>query len=240
MSRSPETRLHRRRGRRWLMVAGLIVALYATRGWTLPWFGRWLVVGRVPKKTDVCLVLPGDYNTRPFVAAALYRGGHVRRVLVPQAKPSPEELDGYVAPDHDTLRRILELRGVPREAIVVLPGASLSTFTDAQALARYLDEHPGQTVTAVTNDYHTRRTRWVLRLVLGDRAEPHMVSAPSDEHRPDSWWQTPQGLLAYSSEYAKMAYYQLKYGWGWAWVVAGLASAVAFWRLRRARAVATA
>jgi len=68
----------RRRGwRRMLVIAAVGAAicftLYCTSGWWLPAAGRWLDVGETPQASDYCLVLSGDYESRPFAAAALYR-----------------------------------------------------------------------------------------------------------------------------------------------------------------------
>ena len=68
----------------------------------LPAAGRWLDVGEPPRVADYCLVLSGDFGSRPFGAAALYRRGYVRRGIwltrVAFAQPIfPLEIDSTAA-----------------------------------------------------------------------------------------------------------------------------------------------
>ena len=67
--------------RRLFAAAAIIAVLYVTSSWWLPAAGRWLDVGESPRISDYCLVLSGDYESRPFVAAALYRRGFVRNQI---------------------------------------------------------------------------------------------------------------------------------------------------------------
>ena len=158
-----------------------------------------------------------------------------RRVLVAETAPSPEVLDGIVPPYHEVNRRAMVTRGVPAADVVILPGAAATTYDEAVALATFLQRHPNARVLVVTNECHTRRSRWVFARVLGDRAgQVSFVSAPSDEFPMDRWWQSQSGLLSIATEYPKLAFYAASYGYFGYWLAScGVLLLVARWIRRR-------
>ncbi len=227
---------------RWLRRLGiavlLVAGLYLARLWWLPAAGRWLDVGEPPVVTDYCLVLSGAYETRPFAAAALYRRGYVRRQiwLTHVADDNGSPLPGMSA--NAAVTKLLVSLGVPRSQIAVLEGTCNTTFDEAQALARRLDAEPQATVTVVTSNYHTRRSRWVFRHVLGQRAEQlRFFSVPTDNFTAECWWQVEEGFSTYPKEYLKLVFYWFRYGWAAYWLAAGIAALIGFriWRRRAAK-----
>ena len=210
--------------RRWLIGVGVAAILMAaTVGLfpelVLPAVAEWLDVGQRPAAADYVMVMPGDEETRPFVAAGMVRRGMARTVLVPTTRDGPLIEDGILPPNHQLIRMILNRRGVEDDRIVFLDRRSGSSWNDAEALAEFLAQDPEATVAVVTNHYHTRRCRWVFHRVLRDRAERvFFVSAPTDRFGPDDWWRYRRGLFTYLGEYSKLAIYVLLYG-GWSvWV----------------------
>ncbi len=83
--------------------------------------------------------------------------------------------------EHEVVRQIqLKTRCLP-DQIVVLESACDATRDEALVLHKYLQSQPTATVTIVTSNYHTRRTRWVFQEVFGAQAKQlHFVSAPTD------------------------------------------------------------
>jgi uncharacterized SAM-binding protein YcdF (DUF218 family) len=232
-----------RKWRRWGLtlaaVVLLLASLWAGRGYWLPAAARWLDVGQPVLPADYAVVLPGGQNTRPFAAAALFKAGLVDHVLVTKNVPSPEVEDGILPPTHEIICRVLRSRGVAEDKITVLEGETSSTFGDMQSLGAFLDSAPGGRALIITNDYHTRRARWVAARVLGDRLEQvSFVSAPMDEFRPDNWWQSDFGFLTIVGEYLKFAYYVNRYGTFlyWALPCAVLLIVVVIYRRFRRRA----
>jgi uncharacterized SAM-binding protein YcdF (DUF218 family) len=141
----------------------------------------------------------------------------------------PAVQDKVAVPNHEILKRVLNARGVRDEQIIYLDGESGSTWEDAKALSAFLADRSSASVAVVTNDYHTRRTRWVFQQALGDEAERvFFVTAPCDYFGPEDWWQTRIGMKTYLAEYCKFAIYRLRYGDPYAWgaIVALLAAAV--------------
>lgn len=193
-----------------LVVAGLIVWFLA--GSLLAFAGRWLDVGETPHKADYALVLGGDENVRPFVAAALWRAGYVRKVLVSRVADSPAVEEGLAIPTHDVIRAVLRVRDVPEANIVVLDTPCSTTRDEAVTLARYLEREPSATVLVVTNDFHTRRARWVIRKSLGDRAsQATMISAPTEAFSLDGWWRSQAGFRFVVNEYLRLTAYVVLY-----------------------------
>lgn len=210
--------------RRWAWRAGWLLALAAPLVLVcllpdrlLPPVARFLDVSEAPAPADDVLVLGGGNSTRPFVAAALVKAGLAGQVLLCPDVLLPEAEDGIVSPECEIDRRVLLARGVPPERITLLEGGPCTgTFDEAQALARYLESRPGHTVLVVTTTWHTRRSRMVLRRVLGDRARGlRMVGAPTDGFDATDWWRYEEGAVAYGTEYVKLAGYWVRYGLAW-------------------------
>jgi uncharacterized SAM-binding protein YcdF (DUF218 family) len=186
------------------------------------------------------MVLGGGEETRPFVAAALVKAGLAGKVLVPKASPSLDGEVGILPPAHEVSRSVLRHRGVADADIVILDRPVLDTYGEAVALAEFLDSAPGARVSVVTNDFHTRRARWVFRHVLGARAsQVSFVAAPNERFFEASWWQFEDGFHLVVGEYLKLAYYVLRYSPRHVAVLTGvaclLAAVFAFLRRRSTR-----
>jgi uncharacterized SAM-binding protein YcdF (DUF218 family) len=185
------------------MLLGVLV--FVLHPWLLPLLGHWLDVSTPPREVDDIMVLGGGGDTRPFVAAALFKAGLAKGVLLPTVQPSPASADGLDPLHHEVMRQVLLKRGVPADAIVLLPGEVNSTADEARSLGRYMDEHPGRRVAVVTNDFHTRRAQWIFRTELGDRAvNMPFFAAPTDYFDGDNWWRSEAGCATYTDEYLKM------------------------------------
>lgn len=158
------------------------------------------------------MVLSGQPETRPFVAAAVLNAGLADRVLICRPWLSPEAEDGLIPDEGKITRNVLEARDVPATAIHELPGEMTSTFDEARALRTYLDEHPDRTVSVVTNDFHTRRARFIFRSVLEERSSQiRFNAAPLDGIDQSNWWHSDKGTVLYLSEYAKLVYYLVRH-----------------------------
>jgi uncharacterized SAM-binding protein YcdF (DUF218 family) len=194
--------------------------------------GQWLDVGGRPLKADYVMVLGGDSDMRPPLAARLYETGLASGVLVPASQ-------GFTDVHHDPMCQALLREGVRRQAIVVLERRVASTRDEASALEDFLALHPGSRVSVVTNHYHTRRAKWIFGQVLGPQARNvSFVSAPARGFDLDTWWQSDCGTGTILLEYRKLGYYFFRYGLGPAATAAGLAGllgTVAALNLRRQR-----
>jgi uncharacterized SAM-binding protein YcdF (DUF218 family) len=205
-----------RPGRRWLaafVAVGGFICLYLVRGSVLPLAARWLDVGQKPHRADCAFVLGGDAEIRPFVAAALFRVGFVRKVMVSQTVAHPAVEAGLLPPDHELTTRILVHRGVPPQDIERLGRGNRSTDDEAVALSETLRASPPEVqVLVVTSFFHTRRARWAFSRVLGPQmSQVSFVSCPMDGFQADNWWRSAQGFTMILGENLKLAYYFLRY-----------------------------
>lgn len=222
-----------------LILAFAFAGLYLARGRLLPELARWLDVGETPQPADCVMVMPGGESTRPFVAAAIVKAGLAETVLIPEVMTSPVVEEGILPPLHEINRRVLRHRGIPQEDIRILDGSSDSTFGDTRALGAFLDASPEARVMVVTSDYHTRRTRWTVTRLLGERARRvTFVSAPTEDFRLDRWWQVEEGFMAVVGEYMKLTYYVLRFTRIGYWIAGSTALVVIGLAYRRLRMVA--
>lgn len=230
-----------KRGRRivrWIVPVALLALLYFTRTWTLPLAAAWLDVGQRPQPAEYVVVLGGDVNSRPLVAAALVRAGLARVVLVSDVAHLPDAPPRLFPPEEELARRILSLKGVPPQRVRRLGRDNRTTYDEARALAEFLRTAPPGEVLIPTSAFHTRRTRWILCRTLGEKARAvRMVSIPPETFRMESWWQTEEGFRTVIGENLKLAFYLVRYGDRKVPVGLGLvvAAAVSLWILRRRR-----
>ncbi|WP_437205886.1 ElyC/SanA/YdcF family protein [Planctomicrobium sp. SH664] len=196
---------------------------------------EWLDISEPPLRVDHVLLLPGEENSRPFVAAALVRAGLARDILFPRNFPSPQEEDGIVGPIHEISLAVLKLRDIPDESVIVLDEPSDSTIGDGRAARAALAADPTSTVAVVTNGYHTRRARIVMRSVFGEDAERfHFIAAPTDLFSASDWWKSEVGTLCIVSEYFKLTGYWIQYADGKYWL-AGSVLVLFLLKWRRSR-----
>lgn len=200
--------------------------------------GRWLDVGRPPEKADIAVMLNGSYNSRPFVAAALVRGGWAAKVVLNTVALHPYEASGAIPRSHEIALRILEYGGVLPKDVVLLDTSAKTTFDEAAGVAEYLHTHHVKRLLLVTEGPHMRRSVWIFRKVLaGKPVEVIPVSAPAENFNLAAWWQTEEGFLFVVSEYFKLAFYALWYGWLTYEILAVLAAVAIlrawFWRRRK-------
>jgi len=195
------------RWRRWISRLAVVVILYALHPLLFSIAGRWLNVGEpLNAPVDYAFILGGDVATRPFQAAAIYRAGYARKVLISNISPSADAAEGLIPTEQMLQREILQKRGVPEGDIISLARTVNSTRDEADALKEFLDEHPTATVAVVTSDFHTRRTRMIFRRRLPQfRDQIRFVATPTDGFGSDSWWHFKDGVLWYGSEYIKLA-----------------------------------
>jgi len=226
---------------RWIVPVIILTAAYVTRNWTLPLAAAWLDVGQRPQPAEYVVVLGGDVNTRPLVAAALVRAGLARVALVSHVALSPDAPPRLFPPEEELASRILTLRGVPLERIRRLGRDNRTTYDEARALAEFLRDAPPGRVLIPTSAFHTRRTRWILRRTLGDKADAIcMVSIPPDTFRMESWWHSEEGFRTVIGENLKVAFYLVRYGGPVvpAGITVAVAVALGLWILPRRRKAA--
>ena len=225
-----------------LIILVCAVVLYTSRRFVLTKAAQWFDVGQPATHTDYLYVLNGEPNTRPLVAAALINRGYAASALVAKVKTPASRANSPWPPPHKKIVHVMRRRGVPDEKIRLITPEVSNTRDEAEALALALADEPDATVTVITNGFHTRRARFIFRLISGEAADRiSFFSAPSDGFSDDDWWTVEEGVITYSNEACKLFFYHLRYGtlgFGLAAALLTVLSALA-WRLWKTRRYAS-
>ena len=116
--------------RRWLRFLIVVVAIlfvfifavYLFRKPILVEAAHLLVVDDPPTQSDYLVIPGGDANSRPFLAAELYKKGIASKILVFQGKSDKLVEAGLALTEDQVYRKVLDTEGVPASAVEVLPG----------------------------------------------------------------------------------------------------------------------
>src|SRR5262249_24172910 len=152
------------RGRRlvsWLVLAivlliVLTVGIWLERATLLQKAADLWVVSDPVTRSDVVVVLGGGVDTRPFVAAELYKQGLVTKVLVSQVVEtrSSKLLD---LPAHSERNRlVLQRLGVPAAATEIFGTANQNTKEEAVALRDWANRHDVSSMVIPTEIFAAR------------------------------------------------------------------------------------
>ena len=179
-----------------LVIVLFCFLLYLLRVPMLRWMGSYWVVSAAPSDADVIIILSDDDFTadRASRAAELYHAGWAPRVIA-----SGRWLRPY-ASIAQLMQHDLELRGVPRKAIVPFAHNAPDTLKELRDLNDFVQQHGWKRVMVVTSNYHTRRTRYLARHVFSPGIAVEVVAAPDVNYDPDSWWRTREGLKIFFHE----------------------------------------
>ena len=181
---------NRSRALRAARLAGLAALVIACSAWlAVRAVGWWIDCGEEPVKSDIMVVLAGDY-ARPAFAAGLYAQGYAPDVWIsrPERTPALAKLDGlgiHLPREESINRDILIKRGVPEIHVRLYGRDARSTAEEAEALR---GEFPsaGKKILIVTSRFHVRRARMIFRRLLPG-AEIHVVAEPYDASQKE-WW----------------------------------------------------
>jgi uncharacterized SAM-binding protein YcdF (DUF218 family) len=179
-----------------LVIFLLCFILYLLRAPLLRWMGGYWIVSATPSDADAIIILTDDDFTadRASGAAELYHAGWAPRVVA-----SGRWLRPY-ASIAELMQHDLELRGVPKKAIVPFAHDATDTLEELRDLNDFVRQHGWKRVMVVTSNYHTRRTRYLARHLFSPGIAVEVVSAPDVNYDPDSWWRTRQGLKIFFHE----------------------------------------
>lgn len=203
--------------RRWSfkgrILLGLMIVLVAAASWAwwdhvriLTAMGNYLNASSPSVHAELGFILGGGRSSRADYGAKLFKEGKVQRFLISGAGEIAD-VDGVaLLSEQQLLEGMLLALGVPKDRIERLPEECQSTEDEARALKRYLEEHRGISVVVITNDYHTRRSRWLFDKSLGSEANAlQFAGAPTASAGPNDWWKSLQGSYTYVLEMMKLA-----------------------------------
>jgi uncharacterized SAM-binding protein YcdF (DUF218 family) len=149
---------------------------------------------------DAIVVLGGNSQTRPPVAAELYRRGLANKVLVSH----------WSNCQHD--RAALLKLGVPTSAIEAFGKANTNTREEAVALREWAERNAASVFVIPSEPFMTRRVQWIFRREFSGRPatiEVRPIEPPGFSL--EGWWKTEQGSSAFQNEIFKYLYYRWKY-----------------------------
>jgi uncharacterized SAM-binding protein YcdF (DUF218 family) len=151
---------------------------------------------------DAIVVLGGNFQERPEVAADLYRRGLADKILVSQTRGS----------DYKVNRTALLEFGVPPSAVESFGIANRNTRDEAVALKEWAKRNAASIFIIPSEIFHTRRVRWIFdRVLSGSGVKIEVASFEPPGYTCSEWWKTEQGVTSLRSELLKYIYYRLKY-----------------------------
>ncbi|NMC85252.1 MAG: YdcF family protein [Anaerolineaceae bacterium] len=170
--------------------------------------GNFLVVSDVPQKVDLITASSGP-EYRILYAAQLFQRSYGKMLFFTGGY---NEFDNRY--EAGWSRTLATQQGVPPEDIYTDDTTVTSTYEEAKRLKAFIDAHPGeiQSVMIVTDMYHTRRAQWTYRKVLGDGITLVMAPVPyAQAGYTKDWWLNSFSRELVLKEYAKYAFYLLRY-----------------------------
>ena len=169
------------------------------------------IVSDPPALADVVAVFGGGVEVRPFAAAAYYREGLVKKILVSNERESQGGQLGVPFTNAAANRTVLLKLGVPAEAIESFGDNLENTHDEALALRDWARQHNIRRIIVPTEIFTARRLRWTLHHVFGGDATVLVPALDPPEYREDEWWQDELGVVSFRNEVLKYIYYRLKY-----------------------------
>jgi len=149
---------------------------------------------------DAIVVLGGNSQTRPPVAADLYRRGLANKVLVSDSS------------DCQLNRAALLKLGVPATAIELFGIANTNTREEAVALRGWAERNAASVFLVPSEPFMSRRVQWIFHREFSGRPVTIDVQAfDAPGYSREGWWKTEQGSIALQNEILKYLYYRLKY-----------------------------
>jgi uncharacterized SAM-binding protein YcdF (DUF218 family) len=184
------------------------------------WFGRdivlrsaadlWIVSDQLAP-ADAVAVFGGGLEVRPFAAAAYYRQGLVKKVLLSNIRPGPAETLGVLQSHADANRKVLIKLGVPESAIESFGTNVSNTYEEAQGLREWVARSGARSVIVPTEIFSARRVRWTLHRVFAGKATILVPALAPLDYASGNWWKSEGGLIGFQNEVLKYLYYRFKY-----------------------------
>jgi uncharacterized SAM-binding protein YcdF (DUF218 family) len=189
----------KRLGRRLLMGLIVLAFLVGAAFWIIRKVGRWLVVNDSLQHARAIVVLSGLLPYRAMEAAEIYKQGWAPEVWLFKDDPRGAvqafaQLGIHHITEDEYDQQVLERLGVPRTAIRVLDPPTTNTQNEFALLREELRRQGGDKVILVTSPVHTRRSKAIWRLVVGDYPQAILRYDSSEPTDPDHWWRATRDI----------------------------------------------
>jgi uncharacterized SAM-binding protein YcdF (DUF218 family) len=209
------TRTYRSMMGRSLLAALVLITVLGVLAWVerdplLRMAAELWVVSDEPQAADAVAVLGGGVNDRPFAAAAYYRDGLAKKILLSANRVDAAARLGAPS-DTEANRQVLLKLGIPESAIDTFGAGSLNTYEEALALRAWAQHTGAHRIIVPTEIFSARRVRWMLHRAFGDQVAVMVPALDQPGYRRDNWWQHDQGIMAFQIEVIKYVYYRIRY-----------------------------
>jgi len=181
--------------------------------------GTWLAKSDIPEHADVMVMLMGGITDRSVQTADLYKENKAGRVWIVEAGMDDDRAQVLKRRGIEELRSSSEARfalqglGIPKDSILILPGAANSTRMEAEIVRDYLLTQNGvDTLLLVSSSFHTRRAYKIFKSALHPLDDtPVLYCSPSKYTRFDAekWWTHKREIYMVGLETMKLANYYL-------------------------------
>jgi uncharacterized SAM-binding protein YcdF (DUF218 family) len=189
-----------------LLLCGLLVLTGLTY-YSLPLLGHWLVREDPIRPADAIAVLSGSFPQRAIEAADLYRDGYAPKIWL--TLPAKQASGGHTWPlqyrgELANNLQLLQVLGVPQDAIHVLNTPIVNTADELNAIAKGVKQTGDSSVIIVTNKAHTRRVHSLWdKYHFGD-ADVLVHAVSGDTFSPSRWWKNPSSRAQVIHEFLGM------------------------------------
>ena len=175
------------------IVVGAAMVLVTLMVFAFAQAGVSLRVSDPVQKADAIVVIGGRIPYRAMQGAALYRKGLAPEVWLTMgnrnaAEIEMEKMDIHPVLEHVYSQAVLERRGVPTNAIRVIPGRNNNTATEMRTIGAYARTRGVSRVILVTSNYHSRRVRTLWRKINGLSPEAIIQYTDAEPFDPERWY----------------------------------------------------
>jgi hypothetical protein len=193
------------------LLAGLLALVWLEREPLLRGAADLWSVSDEVTPADAVAVLGGGLDVRPFAAAALYKQGLVRKVLISRVADGQAAEINAILGHTEANRQVLLRLGVPASAIETFGTANKSSYDEAIALRNWAEHHRASAIIIPAEIFTARRVRWILQQVLRPTVRVEVPIYRQAEYTATNWWKSNEGIVAFQNEILKYIFYRLKY-----------------------------
>lgn len=188
--------------RRGVIAAALLAGAVAAHSPLLAGMARFMTVSTPLERADLVVPLYQDPDAVPAAAAAVLRDGYAPRIALHRRHPGRVEALGLILPRHEVWRRILEARGVPPAAILVV-GRDIENDADlAAAITAALGpDRPGRIIVVASAPWSRLASNSLRRAFADTAVDIDMHAVPIAAFNDSTWWKTQSGLVTYFDVY---------------------------------------
>lgn len=200
-----------------ILFSGIIILLLMFLSVFFYHAGNLLVEEQKPVRSDLIVVLMGSGPDRMLYAVDLYKKDYAGKILmVENWQPGYERLKALnvsIPRDAEIEAMIGAQLGVPKEAVVILPGDAHSTQDEAAIIKDYLQKNRKiNSLLLVTSKFHSARAADIFSWKMAGLDRKVKITScptPYDNFNPDAWWRSREDAKQVVMEYAKWANFYL-------------------------------